>query len=93
MIPQPHLLRATLTLEDAQDDGPALAAEAQLRAPGIARATEAAPETEKLRSHGRVPAERTCLVLENTVVIAGVAQRAHGVICTGNDRIWTLVPP
>jgi hypothetical protein len=86
-IPHPHLLPATLMLEAARNDGSALTAQAQLRAPGAARATEAGPV------HAGVPAERTCLVLENTVVIAGVSQRAYGVICAGNDGIWKLVPP
>ena len=86
-IPHPHLLPATLMLEAARNDGPTLTAQAQLRAPGTARATETAP------AHAGVPAERTCLVLENTVVIAGVSQRAYGVICAGNDGIWKLVPP
>jgi hypothetical protein len=86
-IPHPHLLPATLMLEAARNDGPALTAQAQLRAPGTARATETAP------AHAGAPAERTCLVLENTVVIAGVSQRAYGVFCAGNDGIWKLVPP
>ena len=84
-IPHPHLLPATLMLEAARNDGPALTAQAQLRRPSTAQATETA--------RAGVPAERTCLVLENTVVIAGVSQRAYGVICVGNDGIWKLVPP
>lgn len=80
---------AELRLDD-QNSGAAPVAGAQ--SPASARAAEAALGTTRFPSAVGVRAERTCLVLKNTVTIDGASQKAYGMICAGKDGVWRLVP-
>ena len=78
---------------DEQNSGSAPFAEAQSRvSQSIAQAAEAAPGATKRLSPAEARAKRTCLVLENTVIIDGASERAYGMMCAGDDGVWRLVP-
>jgi len=75
--------------------GPSWVSAAELRFDDESRSsaplTVAQPRAADPSSAG-ASAKRTCLVLENTVIIDGAAQKAYGMICAGKDGVWRLVP-
>jgi hypothetical protein len=78
---------------DDEDSGAAPFAEARSHVPqSIAQATEASPATTSRLSPADKRAKRTCLVLENRVIIDGASERAYGMMCAGDDGVWRLVP-
>ena len=86
-------VRASELQLDEQTNGSAPFAEPQPRvSQRIAQAAGAAAGTTKRPSPAGARAQRTCLVLENTVIIDGAAERAYGMMCAGGDGVWRLVP-